>query len=313
MANALAFIGGGLLQGIGKGLVLDGKEKRERALADLEHTRKLDRDERQLEGRRGLLGTGIEARTTAADTADERAKAAAELTAGARVEASKAAARVASTAADELNKRKVEAAGKKAESAKEVAKIRAGKTTDTSAADSRVFENLQDIHSSVDQLSGETVPDWGKISKAIADMPNASSGLKALGKEAGRKGKGIADLDIRKRAEEFADEMVDEQSSAFLPDSSDFKDDGGSRVKFRARMVREFIAKNSGTAAPATRPAGATSAAPTGPFVGNSSPADQPDAKRAPDGFWYVKRDGRTWRVLKTKENALSGRRRGPR
>ena len=55
MANALAFIGGGLLQGVGKGLVESGKEKRERALADLQHRRNLERDENKLEGRRGLL------------------------------------------------------------------------------------------------------------------------------------------------------------------------------------------------------------------------------------------------------------------
>ena len=35
MANALAFIGGGLLQGIGQGLVETGRDKRERALKAL--------------------------------------------------------------------------------------------------------------------------------------------------------------------------------------------------------------------------------------------------------------------------------------
>ena len=55
MASKLAFIGGGLLEGLGKGLVETGKAKREAALVDLEHKRGLKRDEKRLEGRRGLL------------------------------------------------------------------------------------------------------------------------------------------------------------------------------------------------------------------------------------------------------------------
>ena len=55
MPNALAFIGGGLLQGAGKALLEEerekGKAKRERALADLEHKRGLERDEKKLEGK----------------------------------------------------------------------------------------------------------------------------------------------------------------------------------------------------------------------------------------------------------------------
>ena len=39
MPNALAFVGGGLLTGIGKGLVLDGKAKYEAALKELENDR----------------------------------------------------------------------------------------------------------------------------------------------------------------------------------------------------------------------------------------------------------------------------------
>ena len=65
MANALAFIGGGLLEGFGKGLaqqgIETGKAKRDRALADLEHKRGLERDERKLAGQRELLGTRMDA------------------------------------------------------------------------------------------------------------------------------------------------------------------------------------------------------------------------------------------------------------
>ena len=59
MANALAFVGGGLLEGFGKGLatqaIQTGKEKRERALADLGHRRDLERDKANLAGQGDLL------------------------------------------------------------------------------------------------------------------------------------------------------------------------------------------------------------------------------------------------------------------
>lgn len=64
MANALAFIGGGLLEGFGKGLaqqgIETGRDKRERALADLEHKRGLERDKAKLAGRRELQTQKLE-------------------------------------------------------------------------------------------------------------------------------------------------------------------------------------------------------------------------------------------------------------
>lgn len=59
MPSALAFIGGGLLQGLGEGIakqgIETGKDKRKRALADLKHMRDLERDKTKLEGQQGLL------------------------------------------------------------------------------------------------------------------------------------------------------------------------------------------------------------------------------------------------------------------
>lgn len=54
MPNALAFIGGGLLEGVGKGLVLDGKQKRERALQKIEQDRALELEDVKQENRRQL-------------------------------------------------------------------------------------------------------------------------------------------------------------------------------------------------------------------------------------------------------------------
>ena len=62
MPSAFAFIGGGLLQGIGKGLVLNGVAKRERALRKIEQEgaqkRALELEGVRQEGRRGLLDAG---------------------------------------------------------------------------------------------------------------------------------------------------------------------------------------------------------------------------------------------------------------
>ncbi len=55
MPSKLAFLGGGLLSGIGQGLSETGKAKREAALKKIEQEGALERDEKQLEGRRGLL------------------------------------------------------------------------------------------------------------------------------------------------------------------------------------------------------------------------------------------------------------------
>ncbi len=65
MANALAFVGGGLLSGLGKGLAEQGKAKRERALKQFDEDnaqkRALELEGVRQEGRQGLLGTRIAA------------------------------------------------------------------------------------------------------------------------------------------------------------------------------------------------------------------------------------------------------------
>ncbi len=292
MPSALAFIGGGLLEGVGKGLVLAGKEKRERALADLEHTRRLERDEKQLEGRRGLLDAS---NTAASDrlglNITSREKVAGKATASRERLASEATTSREGIASRATESR--ERIGAEANISREkAATIRAGKATDTTAAEDRIIKR----HIEIDENGNETV------NHEAAATELEERGLKKAAVAQRRKAKGIADQDIRKRAEQFADEMVDEQAGTFSTDTSDFKDDGGSRTRFRARMVREFIVKNGGKSAspPATRPA-ETRPAETGggPYVGDTPPPGFPNARQAPDGFWYVERDGKFQRVMK--------------
>ena len=51
MPSALGFIGGGLLSGLGEGLVETGEAKREAALKKIDQKNRLERDERQMEGK----------------------------------------------------------------------------------------------------------------------------------------------------------------------------------------------------------------------------------------------------------------------
>ncbi len=51
MPSKLAFIGGGLLSGIGEGLVEAGEAKRERTLEEFEQKNRIERDERKMEGK----------------------------------------------------------------------------------------------------------------------------------------------------------------------------------------------------------------------------------------------------------------------
>ncbi len=443
MPSALAFIGGGLLEGVGAGLVESGKEKRERALADLEHARNLERDEAKLEGRRGLLKTEIGAREQAAETlAGTQADAATTATGRAatvagklatarvtaagvatdvdiaaaqkleenRVEANKRAVianqNAASTAAavqrlirNKANDAKVEAARKlakaaekaaevandrKTEAAKQAAKVASGvaETTEENkvAANKRTVTAQQNATSAklaADRLAKDRAAKVaaGVASKDTADKQAAAKTLderkdntaaeariiaehqifndfgKVIGvdhRAAGidlrnrgfikaaeaqeRKGKAIATSDNRTRAEAQADGEVDDLAGAFSSDAVDFKKDGGSRTRFRARRVREIMAESEGKTPPPTREAAtsgteatpgrgrggrASTATPApaavdpvapgpneNPYVGDLAPADHPEAILGKGGFWYVLQGEKRYRVQKTQANS---------
>ncbi len=303
MASALAFIGGGLLQGVGKGLVESGKEKRERALADLETRLQAQRDERLQEGREGLLGTRIDANETAAEKADVNAKSAAELTASARVTASKTAAGKATTAADVQNAREIAAAELRATNAQKVAKIRGGKSKDRSAEADRIIERHSD---GVDELTGAPI-----IRREEAAQSLDAAGLHKEAAQQRRIAKGVKNREKRSAAEDKANAEADDRESIFPGD--DF--DGLTREKWVGNRVNVLLdepptaTRQAATAPPAATP----EATATGPYVGDAPPPGFPDAKRAKDGFWYVKRDGKTLRVTGSVANRPPPGGQGPR
>ncbi len=287
MPSALAFIGGGLLEGVGKGLVLEGKAKRERARADLEHKRGLERDENRLEGRRGLLSERLNREDVRQEGADKRAGERLNLQLGSRKDISAATNKAASKRSEAEITSREKIAGIAAASRERVATAKAS-GRDTSAAEERAFKNLLEIHTSTDDKTGDVTTDWNAIAQGLEDK-----GFDTLAKSVRGRGQGIADLGIRKRAEAFADARVEEETGFFTDiftgDDTVFKKDGGSRVRFRARMVREFIAQESGKGAPAASAPRAARPIQDDPYVGDKPPPGVPGAKRSKkDGLWYV-------------------------
>lgn len=325
MPSALAFIGGGLLEGVGKGLVLDGKAKRERALADLEHERRLGLEDVRQEGRRGLLDAGnkaamerlglnIESRETlAGEATTSRERLASEATTSREGIASKAAAsRERIGTAANISREKI--AGVKAEKA------------DTSAAEKRFWDIAVEA-ATEDKFeegfkTGERTINWDAVA---LDMD--ARNLPKLAATARRRALNDQKRKDRKVALPIAEERVEAMDDSFFgeSDAKVFKQYGGSRTKALEAILREEIKKledaRSGKAAPGSGDSiDITSPAAVGddPYVGAAPPPGAPDAKQASDGFWYVPdpdRAGKFKRVQKseaTRSPATAGRR-GPR
>ncbi len=302
MPSALQFIGGGLLEGIGKGLVLDGTAKRERALADLEHRRALARDEKQLEGRRGLLDAGnIAAMERLGLNIGSREKVAGEATTSRERLASEATTsreKIASEAT--ASREKIAAAGNV--SREKIAGSKAEKT-DTSAAAER-FWKISVETATRREIDKEGIPtgfDTTNWNAVALDMD--ARNLPKLAATARRRAKAHQEREDRKTALPIAEERVEAMDDSFFgeSDAKVFKQYGGSRTKALDAILREEIQKivdtrngGKGAVTPETRPAASAG----DPYVGESQPPGFPDARRAKDGFWYVKRDGKSQRII---------------
>lgn len=227
MPSALAFIGGGLLEGVGKGIVLEGAEKRRRAREALDRRHDLELEDRRQSGRRGLLRERLSAEDARQETADQRALERLELSLGSRERVAETVAKGAETRLN-LNIR----------SREKIAAAKPSKPTDTTAAEDRIIER----HIGLDENSFETV-DHG----AAADELE-SRGYKEAAQAQRRKAKAITDQDLQRRAETYADARIEEMAGTLSTDASDFAAYGGSRIKARAALIREFKAAESGTA-----------------------------------------------------------------
>ncbi len=265
MPNALAFIGGGLLSGIGKGLVLDGKAKREAALKKLEQDRALELEGVRQEGRRGLLdasnteamkrlGLNIESRETlAGEATTSRERLASEATTSREKIASEATA----------SREKI--AGVKAEKA------------DTSAAEKRFWDIAVEaaIEHALDkegfETGGETI-NWNAVA---LDMD--ARNLPKLAATARRRALNNQTREDRKVALPIAEERVEAMDDSFFgkSDAEIYEQYGGSRAKALDAILKEEMKKLA-------------AARSSGPYVGEDPPPEFPDAKRASDGFWYV-------------------------
>lgn len=295
MPNPLAFIGGGLLTGIGKGIAETGKAKRERVLADLEQKDRLELEEVRQEGRRGLLDeTNTAAMERLGLNIGSREKVAGEATASRETIASEATtSREDIAAADIASRERI--AGVEAE------------TADTSAAEKRFWDiavktaTRPEVDKDGFEIGGETT-DW----EAVAVDMDARN-LPKLAATARRRALNDQVREDRKAALPMAEERVEAMDDSFFgqSDAKVFKQYGGSRTKALEAILREEIQKleDARSGKPAVPPT--TKPATTGddPYVGEAQPRNYPEAKQARDGFWYVKRDGKFLRVQNSEAN----------
>ncbi len=212
MVGLLARAAVGAAQGLGEGIAETSKDrvKAKRAKA--------------LEGFR--QGNRREIVTTQQNRADTRATAT----------ATSADARAVRKAASDTARSDAQIAGRE-----KVARISAQSRRDVAA---RKKPNPKDATSAQDRIiARHTVTDDQDV-KTI-DHESAAVALEADGHknaaaEQRRMAKGKADLADQAAAEVQADLDVEDAAGTFSSDASDFKKDGGSRTRFRARRVREI-------------------------------------------------------------------------
>jgi hypothetical protein len=306
MPSALAFIGGGLLEGVGKGLVESGKEKRKRKLADIEHQRTLERDEKQMEGRRGLLGQRLESGRDLFEKRETGATTRLELNIGSREDLAAAATTSREALASQAAKDRASIAAADRASREKIAAGKTTKATDTTAAEDRIIGR----HVEADENGLETV------NHEAAAVELEERGFKKAAAAQRRKAKAVQKEADRREVQPIVEDRVDALDTLFGSDAEDYKQYGGSRSKaviaITAEEMKSLSDARSGAAAetPATRQATAPATEPptarpeasaSVPYVGDTQPPDFPDARRAGDGFWYVKRGDKTLRVQQPK------------
>ena len=317
MPSALQFLGGGLLTGLGKGLKETGVEKRERQLKKFEQENRLAVEDRRSANRREEIGLTAGFRSSEGllqresdrenlelrlDSLEERTDRLIEGRATRGAASDTSAERQAGAAATGTDKRarqlekfkrgqqteRLDAAGERNRASiasREKVAAAKGKTADSSAAEKRAFDSLVKINTVPDDNGIETT-DWN----AVADGLEAK-GFGKLAKSARSRGQGITDRKNRAIAKEQAAAEADEKSGIFTSNATAFKKDGGSRTRFVARREREIFADLSGKSA-AKKDEFLQIKNGGEPYVGDKPPSDFPDAIKANDGFWYVKRDG---------------------
>jgi hypothetical protein len=187
---------------------------------------------------------------------------------------------------------------KKIESAEKIAGIKATRSTGVSAAEKRDFDMLTKLNTEADDNGLETV-NWAAVAEGME-----AKGHKTMAAQARKRGKEDAELSAQTQAEEQADAEVNEKAGTFTGDGSDFKEDGGSRTRFRARRVREIKAEILGKSKPEEKRSAAAPSKPKAPKKASGKvPAGFPkDAQQANDGKWYVKRNGK-WNEVSAASN----------
>ena len=293
MPNALAFVGGGLLTGIGKGLVLDGKAKYEAVLKELENDRAqkraLELEGVKQEGRRGLLdasniaanerlGLNIASRENiASEATTSRERLASEAAAGREKIASEAAAsRKQTAAADRASREKVGAAANTSREKIATAKERAARIKalaaqgDISAADKRAVDiavkrhtkagSIVDNEKVVQQLLGMNRRDLAEL---YAGGPIGATGL------------------TQEQAEKQIDEEAEERKSFFKSRANEFPETDGDEAAWRKLRLSQLAPQAAKAAASGAAPAPVSPGSPPAATVTATPPQTAIDHLRA--------------------------------
>ena len=116
------------------------------------------------------------------------------------------------------------------------AKARATGGKDRTAAQDRIIAR----HTETDTYGSEA------IDHAAAAISLEKEGWKTAAAQQRRLAEGKSVGDDKAAAEEQADAEVDDKAGLLRSDNEDFKKDGGSRTRYRARRVREIMAERKG-------------------------------------------------------------------
>ena len=265
----------------------EAQAKRERALAKLEQKNRLELEDVRQEGRRGLLDAG---NTAAMERLGldigSREKLAGEATTSRETLASEATSSREKIASQATTSRERIAAEANI-SREKIAGINDEKT-DTSAAEKRFWDIAVQtaIRPEVDKdgkLTGREITDWNAV-----ELDMEARNLPKLAATARRRAINDQTREDRKVALPIAEERVEAMDDSFFgkSDAEVYKQYGGSRAKALDAILREEMKKL----------ADARSG-----YIGDVPPPEFPDAKRAPDGFWYVPDPDRPGKFLRVK------------
>ena len=320
MANALAYIGGGLLQGLGRGMELQGAAMREAARDELRHRRDMERDDTRYGREREMADTRFGREREMA--AEERGWRTGEREAGQEFEGQQGLLshqRQTGREAEERDWRTGEReAGQRFEARqglrghrreREIEEIKARGRGGAKKDPGKALENVREVFGETDDLGNKVIPS-GRVEAAAGYLERSGFPEEAA---AMRENARLAQGDVLlEEARGEASRRADERSSIFSPRSREFPETGGDREAWERSETQRIMAGDGGRAprdegrpveAGETERRGGPGRRPTSSSAAQIGSRENPyrlqspdDLKNVPKGAWLVTEDGRLGR-----------------